>query len=448
MRIVHLTDIHLRRTLLGTPSITKRLARRMGALLARAAQRIACERADLLVVSGDLVDFPSYGACDAELLAAAEEDLTLVRGILDGIGIPYAVVHGNHDPREVARRVFADAPREQALGGHRVICFHDEEVEGHAPQRLAQEREIYLKVIAETGAPQVHVQHYLVWPIRNEGYPHAYREAQSLRDQMVASRTVRLVLSGHYHPGIEPIREGDTYFATAPAFCEPPHAYWVYELSGDTLRKEERRLFDANAPRQKVVFLDRDGTISRDRCFRSRREDLAVLASSGEGLRRLQEAGFALVVVSSQSAVGEGYVTVEMVSEVNDGMASVLAKEGVELDGVYCSYHSPKGVIPEWSGDHPDCKPKPGLFLRAAQELHLDLGRAYMVGDIDSDLQAGRAAGARTVLVRTGHGAIVEREMKEGIVDRGLADAIVDDLRGAAEWILSQAGGAQIPRGT
>jgi len=237
VRIVHLTDIHLRGALPGRPAVTNRLSRRMGTLLERAAERIAGERADLLVVSGDLVDFPG----DAELLAAAEEDLELIRRILDGIGTPYAVVHGNHDPREVARRVFADAPKERLVAGHRVVCFSDEEVEGQAPQRLTEERETFLKVIAEAGPPQVHVQHYLVWPIRNGGYPYAYREAQSLHDQIVASGRVRLVLSGHYHPGIEPMKEGDTYFATAPAFCEPPHAYWVYELSGDTLRCEERR---------------------------------------------------------------------------------------------------------------------------------------------------------------------------------------------------------------
>lgn len=433
MKIAHITDLHLRRHLPGTATISKRLSRRMPDLFALAVSRISAESPDLLVLSGDLLDFPMYGLCNAQLLEEARCDLDLIAAQLKTLHCPCVVLPGNHDPAPLVRDVFAGAQEDFDCAGFRVVSFFDSEVENNVPQRLGAEREKFLAVTAGASSlPQIHVQHYIVWPPRNEGYPHTYREHESMLATILESRRVRMVLSGHYHPGSEPVSNRGTIFAAPPAFCDPPHRWWTYDLTEDTFHQCEHDLADNRSARRKVVFLDRDGTLSPCPSYRAGPEDFELLPHVGAALARLRKAGFALVVVSSQSAVGAGFVTVAQVGEVNDKMARLLMNDDVEIDGVYCSYHYPDAIFPEYRGDHPDSKPNPGMLLRAADELHLDLGRAFIVGDREGDLLAGRRAGVKTILVRTGEGRSAERD-----IDPRLADAVVDTLSHAADWILA-----------
>lgn len=428
-----MSDLHLRRHLPGTATVTKRLSRRMPDLFACAVARIAAEPPDLLVLSGDLLDFPTYGLGDAQLLDEGRRDLELIAAQLKTLSCPCVVLPGNHDASQLVRETFAGAPEDFEHAGFRIVSFFDNEVESNVPQRLGAEREKFLAVTADAQSlPQIHVQHYIVWPPRNEGYPHTYREHESMLETLLESRRVRMVLSGHYHAGIEPVEKNGTIFAAPPAFCDPPHRWWMYDVTDDTFDRRECDLADTRSARRKVVFLDRDGTLSPAPTFRSGPGEFQLLPHVGRALARLKEAGFALVVVSSQSAVGAGFVTIEQVGEVNDRMARLLAGDDVELDGVYCSYHYPDAIFPEYRGDHPDCKPNPGLLLRAADELRLDLDRAFLIGDRESDLLAGRRAGATTILVRTGDGANTERD-----VDPHLPDAVVDTLDHAARWTLA-----------
>jgi len=242
MSIAHITDLHLRWHLPGTAAIPARLSRRMPELLARAMNMISADSPDLVVLTGDLLDFPTDGLADEEMLAAAAEDLDLIKHIIDGAACPYAVVAGNHDPFALLQEIFAACPADRIVSDHRVISFFDEEVTDNVPERRDDQRARFLAALKNPSPPQVHVQHYLVWPVNNEGYPHSYRDAEDMHAAIIGSARVQLVLSGHYHPGIEPIREGETIFATAPAFCEAPHRYWLYELAGDELAFQERRL--------------------------------------------------------------------------------------------------------------------------------------------------------------------------------------------------------------
>ena len=325
MRIAHITDLHLRRHLPGTARITTRLSRRMPDLFGEAVRRIASENPDLVVVSGDLLDYPVYAARDPQRRALATQDLRLIRDALQTLDCPYVVLHGNHDLEELVADVFPDTENDFILGGFRILTFADNELDGHWPQRLTTERERFL---AATGDPaslaQIHVQHYLIHPDRTQGYPHNYREAESLRERIAASGRVRLVLSGHCHGGIEPIEDRGTTYAVAPAFCEPPHRYWMYDIHDQGITHSERALLDASSPRRPAVFLDRDGTVTVAPFWRSGPEGLALLPGAGEALSRLAAAGFALVIVSNQSAVGAGYVTEEMVAQVNDAMSAML----------------------------------------------------------------------------------------------------------------------------
>jgi hypothetical protein len=81
-----------------------------------------------------------------------------------------------------------------------------------------------------------------VWPELNSGYPYTYGEGAWLREQILESGRVRLVLSGHYHRGVSPFRENSTYFATVPGFAEHPHPYWIYEIDGHQVRHRQSQV--------------------------------------------------------------------------------------------------------------------------------------------------------------------------------------------------------------
>ena len=141
-----------------------------------------------------------------------------------------------------------------------------------------------------------------------------------------------------------------------------------------------------------AVFLDRDGTLIEDRHFLGDPDGVELLPNAVEGLRRLRDLGAALVVVTNQSGVGRGYFDEDAVEAVNARIAQLLAAEGVELAGVYVCPHGPD--------DGCACrKPAPGLLLRAGEELGLDLGASYLVGDAERDAEAARRAGATAILL-------------------------------------------------
>jgi D-glycero-D-manno-heptose 1,7-bisphosphate phosphatase len=158
-----------------------------------------------------------------------------------------------------------------------------------------------------------------------------------------------------------------------------------------------------------AVFVDRDGVVNepvwdaRTESFESpyRPEDVALVPGAARALARLRAAGYKLVLVSNQPAAAKGQVTLDELEAVHERVVAALRTEGVELDGAYYCHHHPDFTGPC------DCrKPAPGLLLRAAEELQLDLGESWMIGDADTDVAAAHAAGARAILVehpRTGH---------------------------------------------
>lgn len=154
--------------------------------------------------------------------------------------------------------------------------------------------------------------------------------------------------------------------------------------------------------KQRAVFLDRDGTLVHPRHYPSRPADLRLYAGIGPELRQLQQAGFHLVVITNQSGVARGYFTTEVLGRLHQHLAAELGRFGVTLSGVYYCPHHPDGVIPELA-IRCDCrKPAPGMLLAAARNLGLDLRRSWLVGDILDDVEAGRRAGCRAVLVDLG----------------------------------------------
>lgn len=152
-----------------------------------------------------------------------------------------------------------------------------------------------------------------------------------------------------------------------------------------------------------AVFLDRDGTLIEHVHYLSDPAKVRLLPGAVEALARLRDAGYALVLVTNQSAIGRGMLSVETLDEIHDVMNRQLAEHDVALDAIYFCPEAPSSGD-RTAIDHPDRKPAPGMLLRAAADLELDLPRSWMIGDMISDALAGRHAGCRgSILVHTGN---------------------------------------------
>jgi D-glycero-D-manno-heptose 1,7-bisphosphate phosphatase len=179
-----------------------------------------------------------------------------------------------------------------------------------------------------------------------------------------------------------------------------------------------------------AAFLDRDGTIIRDVHYLSDPAKVELLPGAAAGMRLLRDAGYACVVVSNQSAVARGIVSPERLASIHEELCRQLLARGVALDGWYFCAELPT-TSDRTTIDHPDRKPGPGMLLRAARELDLDLGQSWMIGDMVSDVLAGYNAGCRgSILVRTGHGT-AQPEADQ------IATHIAADLFEAARWVLN-----------
>ena len=178
-----------------------------------------------------------------------------------------------------------------------------------------------------------------------------------------------------------------------------------------------------------AVFLDRDGVLIENRSDYVRSwEHVEFLPGSAAATQALSAAGYVIVVVTNQSVVGRGIISREEAERINQQVIGELAAQGGRIDAAYmCPHHPDDGCACR--------KPAPGMLLQAAQELDLDLGGSFMVGDNISDIEAGRNAGVCTVLVRTGLGEEQARRVQEKF-NTGLA--IVENLPAAARYILGK----------
>ena len=187
-----------------------------------------------------------------------------------------------------------------------------------------------------------------------------------------------------------------------------------------------------------AVFLDRDGTIIREVHYIARPEQVEVLDGAAEAIASLRAAGYACVMVSNQSGVGRGMVSQRDMWRVQAEVSRQLAARGIQLDGVdFCPVAPPADTDSAADRrsriDHPDRKPAPGMLLRLAKEMNLDISRSCMVGDMLSDVLAGKNAGCKwTIHVQTGHGA---KELQASAE----ATYAAKNLAEAARWVLSQA---------
>jgi len=186
-----------------------------------------------------------------------------------------------------------------------------------------------------------------------------------------------------------------------------------------------------------AVFLDRDGTIVREADYMRSVSQLRLLPGAAEAIRRLNEAGFAIVVTTNQSGIARGLLTEADLAEIHAALTNRLARRGARLDGIYYCPHHPQAALPAYRKRCRCRKPAPGLLLRAARELGLDLSRSFAVGDSRRDVEAGKRAGCSTILVRTGYGA----EAAGAPGGESTPDHVADSLAHAVPWILERMSG-------
>jgi D-glycero-D-manno-heptose 1,7-bisphosphate phosphatase len=147
------------------------------------------------------------------------------------------------------------------------------------------------------------------------------------------------------------------------------------------------------AQRRPAAFLDRDGVLNEDDHFVFRPEALRLVPGAPRAVRRLNDAGYLVVVVTNQSGVARGLFTLPDVDRFHDRLRHELARHGARLDAIYvCPYH-PEATVPEYRQDHPDRKPRPGMILRALADLPVERSGSFLVGDQPRDLAAAHAAG-------------------------------------------------------
>jgi D-glycero-D-manno-heptose 1,7-bisphosphate phosphatase len=185
-----------------------------------------------------------------------------------------------------------------------------------------------------------------------------------------------------------------------------------------------------------AVFLDRDGTLIQERGYLERLEHLEIFPWTGDALRLLKRAGFATVVITNQAAIARGLIDEAFLGEIHQALDARLASSGGGIDRYYFCPHVPDAKIERYRQRCGCRKPAPGLVEQACREMDLDVTRSFMVGDRWLDVACGHAAGARTVLIRSGHGASeADSPPPEGL----RADAILNNLMEAVGWILRSA---------
>ena len=177
-----------------------------------------------------------------------------------------------------------------------------------------------------------------------------------------------------------------------------------------------------------AVFLDRDGTINYDPGYLSDPEALKLFPGVASAIARLNAEGIKTIVVSNQSGIGRGLFTESMLAKVHERLRDLLRNEaGATIDGIYyCPHHPDDGC---------QCrKPRQEMLLRASHDLHLDIGRSYMIGDKALDTMFAVNAGLKRLMVKTGHDHDVELNQlrEQGIQPHHIAD----DLRMAIDWVL------------
>ena len=204
-----------------------------------------------------------------------------------------------------------------------------------------------------------------------------------------------------------------------------------------------------------AVFLDRDGTMNEEVGYLDSIDKLKLFANTAEAIRLINESGMKAVVITNQSGVARGYFTEDFIGTVHARIQETLQSKGTFINAFYYCPHHPTEGIGVFRQACPCRKPEAGMLIRAAQDLHIDLYRSYMVGDMMKDMEAAQKVGAKGILVKTGYGLktlqenpdLITSKINHGHSERDPESSIIketpskpvvvaEDILDAVRWIL------------
>lgn len=402
LKILQVTDFHLRQALPGHNGHVHRLSRHVPKLLEAMTQRIANEAPDLVAVTGDLLDVPHAlldGDKTYDLKTIVQQSLTdyaLVRRWLEGLGRPWMVLPGNHDYGPAFDVAFGTSPEVAQFGDVAVHAFRDWEQAGNQALRLGASRarfEHLLENATETSL-EVHLQHFVVRPHVDYNYPLLYGDSDDIAARVAQAPGRRLLLSGHWHGGTPMVTIGHAQSAVCPAFCEPPHPYRVFELAADgSVVMREEQLGRSFMPGRRLVLIDRAGLLTHPGGFSIRDDATAILdglsadahvaiasawhepestAATWRGVQHLHDSFFQdfgasknqadalCIYLPAQGAEGRKLPAERITTEADliDRMAELFGIAPSEV--TFLTTHSARRAIARQAGAHsPDLGPEP-----------------------------------------------------------------------------------------
>jgi len=152
---------------------------------------------------------------------------------------------------------------------------------------------------------------------------------------------------------------------------------------------------------KRAIFLDRDGTIIADKGFVHKKEDVELLPKAAEAIKLANEHNFLVIVVTNQSGVARGYFKEDDVKQLHEYLNQILQTKGARIDAFYYCPHHPDASVKTYKKACFCRKPEPGLLLKAADDFGINLSESYMIGDSQRDIEAGKKAGCKTILLKT-----------------------------------------------
>lgn len=196
----------------------------------------------------------------------------------------------------------------------------------------------------------------------------------------------------------------------------------------------------------KALFLDRDGTILKEvpgetpetLGYLVRVEDVELIDGSAGAIAAAKKLGYKIIIITNQSAVARGWLTIEELDKINNRMYSLLENSNpdAKIDALYFSPYHKEGTIEEYSIEHNSRKPDIGMILDAKRDFDIDLNGSYMIGDAVSDMKCGENAGLINILVETGYGKMAKRKCLD---EKLKIDFIASNLKEAVEFIQKNA---------
>lgn len=184
--------------------------------------------------------------------------------------------------------------------------------------------------------------------------------------------------------------------------------------------------------RQKAIFLDRDGTINKYVGFLRNIDDFELIPGAADAVKKINKSGYLAIIVTNQPVIARGEVSIEELEEIHKKLETLLGETGAYIDDIfYCPHHPDRGFEgerPEYKMECECRKPKPGLILKAAEKYNISLEDSWMIGDSESDIQAGLNAGCKTAFINDDHCKEIDNvtvygknllEIVEGIIAKG-----------------------------